>query len=148
MTLEEKVYQLCAVYFGSGDEIFQDSGVITEKLVADQLGDHNVGSISAPTVKLDPAKSVEAVNDLQRYAREKTRLGIPVLVNNEGLHGLVMKGATCFPQAIGLAATFNPGLIGQIGEAIGDEAQSRGVKQLLTPVLDLGREPRHGRVEE
>jgi beta-glucosidase len=41
MTLEEKVYQLCAVYFGSGDEIFQDSGVITEKLVSDQLGDHN-----------------------------------------------------------------------------------------------------------
>lgn len=148
MTLEEKVYQLCAVYFGSGDEIFQDSGVITEKLVSDQFGNHNVGSISAPTVRLDPAKSVAAVNDLQRHATERTRLGIPVLVNNEGLHGLVMKGATCYPQAIGLAATFNPDLISQIGEAIGEEAESRGVKQLLSPVLDMGRDPRHGRVEE
>lgn len=148
MTLEEKVYQLCAAYFEKGDEILEAGGAVTEQKIAAQLGTHGVGSISCPAVALDPAQSVEEINSLQHYAVEKTRLGIPLLVNNEGLHGLVMKGACSYPQAIGLAATFNPDLVEQIGAAIGVEARSRGCNQLLDPVLDLGREPRHGRVEE
>jgi len=148
MTVEEKVYQLCAAYFEKGDEILEAGGAVTEQKIAAQLGTHGVGSISCPAIALDPAKSVEEINSLQRYAVEKTRLGIPLLVNHEGLHGLVMKGACSYPQAIGLAATFNPDLVEQIGAAIGVEARSRGCNQLLDPVLDLGREPRHGRVEE
>ena len=148
MTIEEKVYQLCAVFFGSGNEVLQSGGEVSEKLAAVQLGEHGVGSLSVPTVKFEVQKGVAAANMLQRYAIEKTRLGIPMLINNEALHGLMLPGACSYPQAIGLASTFNPALVEQIGVAIGEEARSRGTQQIFDPVLDLGRDPRHGRVEE
>ena len=103
MTAEEKVYQLCAVFFGSGNEVLQSGGDVSEKLVSEQLGEHGVGSLSVPTVNFAVRKGAEVANLLQRYAIEKTRLGIPMLINNEGLHGLMLPGACSYPQAIALA---------------------------------------------
>ena len=87
-------------------------------------------------------------NELQRYAVEETRLGIPFLFSEEALHGFFDKKATCFPQQIGLAGTFEPDLGKQMGRAIAAEARAYGVHETFSPVMDLTRDPRYGRVEE
>jgi beta-glucosidase len=84
----------------------------------------------------------------QRYLREKTRLGIPALTVNEGLHGVLAKGATIYPQFLALGCTWNPALARQMGEQIGREASAAGINQLLTPMIEVVRDPRWGRVEE
>lgn len=90
----------------------------------------------------------EKINNIQRYFVEQTRLGIPLIFFDEALHGLVRDGATAFPQAIALAATWNPQLVQQIAEAIAHETRSRGIRQILSPVVNLARDVRWGRVEE
>src|SRR5204863_5370135 len=82
------------------------------------------------------------------YAREKTRLGIPPIQIGEALHGQLAGGATIFPQAIAQGSTWNPALINQMGSVIAYEASSSGVDQALSPLFDLIRDPRFGRVEE
>lgn len=98
--------------------------------------------------KLTPRQSALFRNAVQRYQREKTRLGIPALFMGEALHGYMANGSTSFPQALGLAATFDPDLVKRVFTAAGDEAASAGVGQVFTPVLDLARDPRWGRTEE
>ncbi|HEY4065107.1 MAG TPA: glycoside hydrolase family 3 N-terminal domain-containing protein [Puia sp.] len=88
------------------------------------------------------------VNRVQRYLVEKTRLGIPMLATSEALHGCVHAGATVYPQAIALGSTFNPSLINKMTRAITPELKVQGIKQVLSPDLDLARELRWGRVEE
>lgn len=90
----------------------------------------------------------QIANELQRYAVEETRLGIPFLFSEEALHGFFDKKATCFPQQIGLAGTFEPSLGKQMGRAIATEARAYGVHETFSPVMDLTRDPRYGRVEE
>ena len=92
--------------------------------------------------------SVADSNVLQRYAVEKTRLGIPFLLSHEGLHGASFEGATLFPQQIGLAASFEPELARKMGHAIAAESRSKGVREVWSPVMDLMRDPRFGRTEE
>ena len=84
----------------------------------------------------------------QKFFVEETKLGIPVIFHEECLHGLAALDATSFPQPIGLAATFNPDLIEKIYSTIAEDTRSRGAHQALTPVCDIAREPRWGRVEE
>jgi len=76
------------------------------------------------------------------------RLGIPSIEAGEGLHGALTQGATCFPQAIGMASTWDPALINQIGIVVGQEARAVGLDQVFAPMLGLARDPRWGRVEE
>ncbi len=106
------------------------------------LRGNSVGSIQAR--QMTPAQ----INTLQRYAVEKTRLGIPFLFSEEALHGLCHNAATVFPQQIGLAATFNPELGYAMGRAIGTETRAMGVHETYSPVMDLIRDPRFGRTEE
>ncbi|MDY0110925.1 MAG: glycoside hydrolase family 3 C-terminal domain-containing protein [Candidatus Krumholzibacteria bacterium] len=87
-------------------------------------------------------------DQVQRYFVEGTRLGIPVIFFAEALHGLVQRGATVFPQAIGLAATFDPTLVGEIAAAIADECRLRGIRQVLSPVVNIASDVRWGRTEE
>jgi beta-glucosidase len=87
-------------------------------------------------------------NALQKFFVEETRLGIPVIFHEECLHGLAAKEATSYPQPIGLASTFNPKLIEEIYTAIAEATRCRGAHQALTPVVDVARDPRWGRVEE
>lgn len=97
---------------------------------------------------MGPRCTVEEINELQRYAVEKTRLGIPFLFCSEALHGAAFFDATCFPQQIGLAATFDPSLGRRMGRAVAKESRSRGICETFSPVMDLGRDPRWGRTEE
>lgn len=87
-------------------------------------------------------------NAIQRYQLQKTRLGIPVLFQGEALHGFMEDGSTSFPQALGLAATFDPALVHRVFTAAGNEAGARGMDQVFAPVLGLARDPRWGRTEE
>ncbi|WP_430895259.1 MULTISPECIES: glycoside hydrolase family 3 C-terminal domain-containing protein [unclassified Paraflavitalea] len=88
------------------------------------------------------------INKQQKYFVEKTRLGIPLLPFDEGLHGLVRQGATSFPQSIGLAASFDTALVSAIGAAIAIQSKERGIRQILSPVINIASDVRWGRVEE
>lgn len=88
------------------------------------------------------------INEIQRFLVEETRLGIPAIFFDETLHGLVREGATGFPQSIGLAATWDPALMGKVAAAIALETKSRGIRQALSPMLEVVRDVRWGRVEE
>lgn len=84
----------------------------------------------------------------QRYLREQTRLGIPALTANEGLHGVLARGATIYPQFLALGCTWNSALAQEMGSQIAEEATAAGLNHLLTPMIEVVRDPRWGRVEE
>ncbi|MBN1940073.1 MAG: glycoside hydrolase family 3 C-terminal domain-containing protein, partial [Candidatus Aminicenantes bacterium] len=88
------------------------------------------------------------INEIQRFFLEKSRLKIPIIPFEEALHGLVHPGATAFPQSIGLAATFDTGLMRRVASAVARETRSRGIRQVLSPVINLADDVRWGRVEE
>jgi beta-glucosidase len=90
--------------------------------------------------------TAETANSIQKWMLENTRLGIPVLFVEEGLHGYF--DGTIFPAPINLAATWNRSLARKTGAAIAAEARANGVTMILAPVLDVARDPRWGRVEE
>jgi len=93
-------------------------------------------------------ESVVYVNALQQWARTRTRLGIPVLTHEESLHGLAARDATSFPYPIALAPTWNPDLGREANALTAREVRARGVYQVLSPVVDVARDPRWGRIEE
>jgi beta-glucosidase len=90
----------------------------------------------------------ERINAIQRYFVDSTRLGIPIIPFDEVLHGLAREEATAFPQAIALAATWDTVLMGQVATAIAAETRSRGIRQALSPVINLASDVRWGRTEE
>ncbi len=87
-------------------------------------------------------------NAIQKYFVNKTRLGIPILLAGEGIHGLIYKGATAFPQCAGLGGTFDREMMSQVADVIGSEAAACGTRQLYAPDLDIPRDPRWGRTQE
>ena len=97
---------------------------------------------------LNPELSAKAINALQRYAVEQTRLGIPILFAEECPHGHMAIGTTVFPTSLTAASTWNPGLLYDMGSAIGLEAAAQGSNIGYGPVLDVAREPRWSRMEE
>ena len=96
----------------------------------------------------DARRAAERLNSIQKYFVEETRLGIPIVPFEEALHGLVGPGATAFPQAIGLAATWDVDLMSAVAGAVAAETRSRGIRQVLSPVVNIARDVRWGRVEE
>jgi beta-glucosidase len=147
MTLEEKVRQL-DLYSGATAlvDVHTDGthAAATAHFLPDKAqalwGDLGVGAIH----DLNPTP--EQANAIQAWVLAHNRLGIPVLFTEEGLHGF--DSGTVFPAPIGLSATWNPGLVRNVGAAIAAEARATGVGMILAPVVDLAREPRWGRVEE
>jgi beta-glucosidase len=111
---------------------------------------HGLGQITRPLGShgVDPRRGVRALNSLQKFLREGTRLGIPALSHEECLVGLVARGATLFPSAFAYSATWDPDLIERMAQAIVREARSVGCHQGLAPVLDVSRDVRWGRTEE
>lgn len=93
-------------------------------------------------------EAADLFQKVHEYMATQTRLGIPILTSVEGIHGILQKGCTIFPQAIAQGSTFNPDLIQQMTEAEAAEARVMGIHQVLSPVLDIARELRWGRVEE
>jgi beta-glucosidase len=100
------------------------------------------------TVNRDARQTAEYVNAAQHWAVEHTRLGIPILMHEESLHGYVARGATSFPQAIALASTWDPELVTRVFGVAAREARARGAALVLAPVVDIARDPRWGRIEE
>jgi beta-glucosidase len=162
MTLEEKMSQMLAVNTevkdlikinadGSFDisalkkELQNGIGQITR--ISETKGGQSQTSEGA-TDPLTPYENAVLSNTLQKYFIEETRLGIPAIFHEESLHGLAAAYATSFPQPIAMAGTFNPELIERVYGLMAKETRLRGAHQVLSPVLDIARDARWGRVEE
>ncbi len=140
MTLEEKFWQLFMI---PGD-------------LDDPANDYRHGVFGLQVSVVDSTGSAGEIarahacriNAIQRYFVERTRLGIPIIPFDEAVHGLIRPGATMFPQAIALAAAWDSALVGDVAQAIARETGSRGIRQVLSPVLNIASDVRWGRVEE
>jgi beta-glucosidase len=145
MTPEEKVAQVGSVW---GPDLLEGLRFSSDK--ADALLAHGIGHVSrlGTASTLRPAELASTANEIQRYILEKTRLGIPALLHEESCAGLTAREATQFPQAIGLASTWDPDLVRAMADVIRQEMVAVGARQTLAPVLDVARDPRWGRCEE
>ena len=158
MTLEEKIGQLRSPL---GWEMYEKTGnKVSQSLKFEELiKTQHIGMFWAvyradPWTKktlangLSPYSAAEAGNAIQRYAMEKTRLGIPIFIAEEAPHGHMAIGATVFPTGIGQASTWNPALLEQMGAAASKEIRVQGGHISYGPVIDISRDPRWSRVEE
>ncbi len=145
MTLEEKLAQLGCAWVAA---LMDRDGFSAER--ARQVAPHGIGEVTriSGATALKPNESAALMNQIQRYMTSETRLGIPVLVHEEGLGGFLARGATVFPQALGLAASFDPTLVEDVAGVIREQLRAVGARHCLAPVLDVARDPRWGRVEE
>ena len=164
MTLDEKVAQLETVWEQKA-KLQTANGDFSSELASKNFP-NGIGGIARPsdyrgvtqsngaagaageTVNRDARQTAEFVNAAQHWAVEHTRLGIPMLVHEESLHGYVARGATSFPQAIALASTWDPDLVTKVFSVAAREARARGATLVLAPVVDVARDPRWGRIEE
>jgi beta-glucosidase len=153
MTLEEKIAQMEGAW--ENRQFFSDPKTLFVDEKGNFLPDHaavllknGIGEISRPSENRGPREMAEFTNTLQKWVKENTRLGIPILFHDECLHGHVAPGGTSYPQAIGLASTWDPELVHEVFTATAAEVRARGAQQCLAPVLDLARDPRWGRTEE
>ena len=140
MTLEEKAAQLDML---SANDIL--SG--TENFDSDRFI-HFIDSMCIGSIHDFYPKNAALSNEIQRHAVENSRLGIPILFIEEGLHGYCGVGSTNFPVPIGSASSWDTTLVYNIGRVIATETRAHGVHFLLCPNLDVSREPRWGRTEE
>jgi beta-glucosidase len=145
MDLDEKLAQLGGVWARAllDGERFSES-TAKETLA---LGIGHVTRLAGSGL-LAPGACAERANEIQRFLRTSTRLGIPAILHEESCAGFTARGATCFPQAIGLASTFEPDLIQELADVIRLQMRAVGARQTLAPVLDVARDPRWGRTEE
>lgn len=152
MTLEDKAAQMVCVWREKADKLVDAVGNfdLQKAKVAFKKG-HAPGQVGRPS-DAGPGKNArgmaELTNAIQKFFIENSRLGIPVVFHEECLHGHAAVEGTSFPQPIALAGTFNPELVESLFTATALEARTRGAHQALTPVVDVAREPRWGRVEE
>ena len=144
MTIDEKVAQLMGLWKGGIEEF--DLEFMKDEQKKKEIFGQGANSIH-PTF-LGVKETVENRNAAQKYFVEKTRLGIPVLFVDEGQHGMMRREATVFPQAIGLACSWDPALFEKVYAVIAKEIRTRGAHHVLSPVIDVCRDPRWGRTEE
>ena len=164
MTLDEKVAQMIALW-ATKAQVMVEGGLDFDPARASQAYPNGFGQITRPSDKRggprvaevaggtgaqyrDGASTIRFVNAIQRWARQETRLGIPVLFHEESLHGYMAPGATMFPQAIGMAGSFDRDLVERCQSVIGREVRAHGSQLALSPVVDIARDPRWGRIEE
>jgi len=158
MTLEEKAAQMMCVWQKKAETLVDGQGNFdlakAKKAFRHRRGLGQVGRPSDAGGARDSANNrnartmAELTNAIQKFFLEHSRLGIPVIFHEECLHGHAAIGGTSFPQPIGLAATFNPELVESLFSMTAAETRARGAHQALTPVVDVARDPRWGRVEE
>jgi beta-glucosidase len=156
MTLDEKTAQLATLY-GYG-RVLKDSlptdnwktklwkdGIAN---IDEHLNNTTFRKQTQTTLSFPYPRHAEAINTVQRWFIERTRLGIPVDFTNEGIHGLAHDRATLLPAPIAVGSTWNKFLLLQAGRVIGQEAHALGYTNVYVPILDLARDPRWGRVVE
>jgi len=144
MTPREKINQLGML---GTEGLSVKDGRVPEADVQKLFGNDSIGMLHAD-FNADAATNVIKFKAASDYLAHHTRLGIPALSSSEAIHGLLMAGATTYPQAMGMGATWNPSLEKEVAGQIAQEASACGVSIILSPVLDLARDPRYGRVEE
>ena len=156
MTLEEKIAQMHAFWLilsesgehrvrpGEAFVVASDADSVLRRLA------HGIGQITRPlgTRSVEAGSGLRALNTLQRYLRNETRLGIPAISHEECLAGMMTRDGTLFPSPLALGATWNPALVEQVAAKIGFECRELGCQQGLAPVLDVSRDVRWGRTEE
>jgi len=155
MTLEEKIGQMnmpCVYERGLGKDVkskFEGCRKFTEGTQVRGLGPGG-GFFTLPNTILfeGPRQQAEFLNELQKIAIEKTRLQIPLLLTEEGTHGLMCSGATIFPEGLAIGSTWNMDLVNSIYTTAAREARAIGIHQLFTLVVEPNRDPRLGRNEE
>ncbi len=145
MTLEEKIAQLGSYWVY---EMLDGSTYSPEK--AERLLHNGIGQITrvGGSSNLRPAQVAALANQIQKYLIENTRLGIPAVIHEECCSGYMTRGATVFPQAIGVASTWDPELTQAMGDVIRQQMRAVGAHHALAPVLDVARDARWGRTEE
>ncbi|MEM0219129.1 MAG: glycoside hydrolase family 3 N-terminal domain-containing protein [Thermoproteota archaeon] len=145
MNLEEKIAQLTSIW---APNIIENGKLSEEKLST--FLKNGIGQVSrlAGATALPPKEVAKIYNEIQKFLIEKTRLKIPAIVHEECLSGFMANTATTFPQAIGLASTWNPDIIYEVTSVIRTQMRYVGAHQGLSPVLDVARDPRWGRIEE
>jgi beta-xylosidase len=147
MTIEEKIAQTMCIN-SKKINLLVNNGELNNKHLKEMLKTFP-GRIAEIGFSKDSAKGMaELTNAIQKVYIEETRLGIPVIFHEECLHGEMASGATSFPVPIGLAGTWNADLIEKTYSLVAEEVRSRGAHHALSPVVDVAREPRWGRVEE
>src|SRR5882672_5891084 len=154
MTLDEKVAQTLAIWKGK-ERITDENGQLLPAGASVLLA-NGIGQIARPSelrdrpkrIVLGPRENAVFVNSVQKWLVENTRLGIPALTHEEALHGPVAPRGTNFPIPIALASTWDPALVERVMSIAALEARARGTHEVLSPVLDLARDPRWGRTEE
>jgi len=163
MTLDEKVAQLETIW-ESKAKLQTADGTFSPELASKNFPS-GIGGFARPSdkrgvsagnaaagatraVNRDAGDTAEYINAAQHWAVEHTRLGIPILMHEESLHGYVARGATSFPQAIGLASTWDPDLVTRVFGVAAREMRARGAFLALAPVVDVAKDPRWGRIEE
>ncbi len=163
MTLDEKVAQL--ITLSTTKRQVMDDALRFDPARADTAYPNGIGQIARPSDRggaataantgaavtgrwRAPADTIAFVNAAQRWATTRTRLGIPILFHEEALHGFMAPEATSFPQAIALAGSFDRDLVRRVNAVIAREVRAHGTVLALSPVVDIARDPRWGRIEE
>jgi beta-glucosidase len=152
MNMDEKTCQMATLY-GYGRVLKDELPTAGWKNEVWKDGIANIDEdLSSQKVKTQYSfpfsKHAEAINKIQKWFIEETRLGIPVDFTNEGIHGLTHDRATPLPAPISIGATWNKSLVRQAGETVGREAKALGYTNIYVPILDPARDPRWGRVVE
>jgi len=157
MSVDEKTCQLVTLY-GYGRVVRDDlpTPAWKDKIWKDGLAniDEHINGVTGFQGRKEseyvwpPSKHVRAINEVQRWFVEETRLGIPVDFTNEGIRGVCHQRATNFPAQVGIGATWNRTLVAEIGRVTGAEGYALGYTNIYSPILDLARDPRWGRVVE
>lgn len=149
MTPEEKFWQMFMIpgdlcqdkeKYKTGIFGFQVSTAGKNSNAAGQMLDYAAGNSAVEAAK--------TINEMQHFFLNESRLGIPIIPFDEALHGLVRRGATAFPQSIALAATWDTALMHRVSKAIATECKTRGIRQILSPVVNVASDVRWGRTEE
>jgi len=152
MTLEEKAAQMVCIWREKTEKLVDADGNFdhakAKKAFSNGCAPGQVGRPSDAGTGKNARGMAELTNAIQKFFLEESRLGIPVIFHEECLHGHAAVDGTSFPQPIALGATFNPELVESLFSMTALEARQRGAHQALTPVVDVAREPRWGRVEE
>ncbi|WP_435749241.1 beta-glucosidase family protein [Microbacterium sp. PMB16] len=151
MTLEEKQAQLVGFWVDQGDEVVAPlAGEKKSSTRYEEASSHGIGHLTRVygTRPVDPVERAQWLWSEQARLQRETRLGIPAIVHEECLTGLAAWKAATFPTPLAWGASFDPGLVEEVGAAIGESMRALGIHQGLAPVLDVIRDPRWGRVDE
>jgi beta-glucosidase len=148
MTSEEKFWQLFMIPgdLSDGSDKYK-KGIFGFQVNAKGSKDAT-GQLLNYSAATNAKETATLINNIQKFFVEHTRLGIPIIAFDESLHGLVRDGATVFPQSIALAASWDTLMMHKVANAIAHETKSRGIRQILSPVVNIAADPRWGRVEE